>query len=61
MKRMHFFTIGWVALAGTALPARAQVGACCRGDATCITTDAPGCTSVSGEFLGAGTTCAGTR
>ncbi len=49
-----------IGLAGLAGQARAQVGACCRGDATCISTDSAGCTTVGGQFIGAGTSCATT-
>jgi hypothetical protein len=35
-----------------------QIGACCLGNATCVTTDAGGCSILSGQFLGAGTSCA---
>ncbi len=36
---------------------RAQSGACCLGDGTCISTDQLGCDSVVGDYVGDGTLC----
>ena len=39
--------------------ASAQNGACCLGNGSCLETDNSGCDTVGGDFLGAGTSCAG--
>jgi len=40
--------------------AQAQSGACCLGNATCVDTNSGGCTTLSGEFMGEGTSCVST-
>ncbi len=49
--------IAAVVLLAAARVAEAQVGACCRSDGICLTTDSAGCGLIVGEFLGKGTLC----
>ena len=50
-----------IVLAATQASALAQSGACCLGNATCISTNAAGCAAVTGDFIGAGSDCLTTQ
>ncbi|RMD83290.1 MAG: hypothetical protein D6815_06990 [Candidatus Dadabacteria bacterium] len=57
----HWKTLAVIGLGvlSAASSVRAQTGACCLGDGTCLNTDKAGCATLAGEFLSEGTSCAG--